>query len=215
MLRPSCLACNRGWGVALGCRMRATRTRRIRRGAASATRPCAATPKGRGRPLRLRMSKFMSWEVRRFRRKAMRRTRANRLYHRRRPFAKALPSPDAGQRRAHLPRSSPRSPARRRSRCPRRTCRRRPARCRSMLSTLTPPSTSRRIGRPVRCCAMSTSLRAARSLSSACGMNDWPPKPGFTDMMSTRSSLSITCISQSSGVAGLNTSPALQRRTRG
>ena len=41
-------------------------------------------------------------------------------------------------------------------------------------------------------------------------MNDCPPKPGLTDMMSTRSSLSITCISQSSGVAGLNTSPAVQ-----
>ena len=45
-------------------------------------------------------------------------------------------------------------------------------------------------------------------------MNDWPPKPGFTDMISTRSSLSIVWSSQSSGVAGLNTSPALQPHSR-
>ena len=83
-----------------------------------------------------------------------------------------------------------------------------------MLSTLTPPSTSRLIGRPVRCTAPSMILRAARIFSSACGMNDWPPKPGFTDMMSTMSSLSITCISQSSGVAGLNTRPAVQPDSR-
>ena len=36
--------------------------------------------------------------------------------------------------------------------------------------------------------------RAWRSLSSAVGMNFWPPKPGFTDMISTRSSLSIDVV---------------------
>ncbi len=45
-------------------------------------------------------------------------------------------------------------------------------------------------------------------------MNDCPPKPGLTDMISTRSSLSSVWSSQSSGVAGLNTRPALQPQSR-
>ena len=51
---------------------------------------------------------------------------------------------------------------------------------------------------------------AARTLSSVYGMNFWPPKPGLTDMISTRSRLCSVCSSQDSGVAGLNTKPALQ-----
>ena len=41
-------------------------------------------------------------------------------------------------------------------------------------------------------------------------MNCWPPKPGLTDISSTRSSLSSVWSRCVSGVAGLNTSPALQ-----
>ena len=54
-----------------------------------------------------------------------------------------------------------------------------------MLSTFTPPSISNRMSLPVA----SMSLRTARTLSSTPGMNFCPPKPGFTDMSSTRSSL--------------------------
>ena len=35
-------------------------------------------------------------------------------------------------------------------------------------------------------------LRALRALSSVPGMNDWPPKPGLTDMSRMMSTLSIT-----------------------
>ncbi|MBS1162792.1 MAG: hypothetical protein H6R03_688 [Burkholderiaceae bacterium] len=45
-------------------------------------------------------------------------------------------------------------------------------------------------------------------------MNDWPPKPGLTLISSTMSSLSSTWSIHSSGVAGLNTSPALQPESR-
>ena len=41
-------------------------------------------------------------------------------------------------------------------------------------------------------------------------MNCCPPNPGLTDMISMRSSLSMTCSRWCSGVAGLKTSPALQ-----
>ena len=54
------------------------------------------------------------------------------------------------------------------------------------------------------------SLRACSILRSAQSMKLWPPKPGFTLMISTRSTLSITHSSTSSGVAGLNTRPAWQ-----
>ena len=40
-------------------------------------------------------------------------------------------------------------------------------------------------------------------------MNCWPPKPGFTDMRSTRSSLSSVWSSQASGVAGIEHQPGL------
>jgi hypothetical protein len=48
------------------------------------------------------------------------------------------------------------------------------ARDRAMLSTLTPPSTSSRIGRPLS----SMNWRASAILRSAEGMNFWPPNPG-------------------------------------
>ncbi|MCY1465302.1 hypothetical protein D9M71_834280 [compost metagenome] len=40
-------------------------------------------------------------------------------------------------------------------------------------------------------------------------MNFCPPKPGLTLISRIMSTLSITCFRQSSGVAGLNTRPAL------
>ena len=98
-----------------------------------------------------------------------------------------LGSRDLCELRAHRARSSPRNPAcskiaepgdervgagvARSPRCCRPSRRRRPrARCRA------------------RCGRCARAPRAA--LSSASGMNFCPPKPGFTDMMSTRSSLS-------------------------
>ena len=45
-------------------------------------------------------------------------------------------------------------------------------------------------------------------------MNFCPPKPGFTLISSTTSSLSMTWSIQSSGVAGLNTRPAWQPASR-
>ena len=62
--------------------------------------------------------------------------------------------------------------------------------------------------------AASTRVRASASFASVCGMNDCPPKPGFTLIRSTRSSLSIVQSSHSSGVDGLNTSPGLQPLSR-
>jgi hypothetical protein len=76
----------------------------------------------------------------------------------------------------------------------------------AMFSTFTPPSTSSQMSRPLA----SMRERAAASFFSACGMNFWPPYPGLTDMTRTRSSWSMTCSRQASGVAGLNTRPALQ-----
>jgi len=57
-----------------------------------------------------------------------------------------------------------------------------------MLSTFTPPSTSRRISRPQR----SISSRTRAIFGSTEGMNDCPPKPGLTDISSTMSILSST-----------------------
>jgi hypothetical protein len=56
----------------------------------------------------------------------------------------------------------------------------------SMLSAFTPPSISSRTGRSMA----SIRLRACCSLWSAVGMNFWPPNPGLTDMINTRSSFS-------------------------
>ena len=75
-----------------------------------------------------------------------------------------------------------------------------------MLSTFTPPSISRWILRPLA----SMRSRTARSLSSAEGMKACPPKPGLTDISSTRSTSSSTQSSTSSEVAGLSTTPAVQ-----
>ena len=41
-------------------------------------------------------------------------------------------------------------------------------------------------------------------------MNFWPPKPGFTDMMSTRSTKSSTYSIVDRGVPGFSTTPAMQ-----
>jgi hypothetical protein len=51
-------------------------------------------------------------------------------------------------------------------------------------------------------------------LSKVAGMKAWPPKPGFTDMSKMMSSLSITYLQMPSGVAGLNTRPALHPELR-
>ena len=58
----------------------------------------------------------------------------------------------------------------------------------AMLSDFTPPSTSSQMSRPLA----SMRFLTWRSLSRAEAMNDWPPNPGFTDITSTRSTLSIT-----------------------
>ena len=97
------------------------------------------------------------------------------------------------------------SPACRRSRCRPRRCRRPAAATRAMLSALMPPSTSSRMSLPLA----SMRLRACSILRSAESMKLWPPKPGFTLMIRTRSMSSITQSSTSSGAAGLNTRPGL------
>mmetsp|Transcript_12012 Transcript_12012/g.28074 ORF Transcript_12012/g.28074 Transcript_12012/m.28074 type:complete len:222 (+) Transcript_12012:108-773(+) len=74
-----------------------------------------------------------------------------------------------------------------------------------MLSTLTPPSISKRQSRLLS----SINFRASRALSSTAGMKACPPKPGLTDMRRMMSSLSMTYLATSREVAGLNTSPAL------
>ena len=56
--------------------------------------------------------------------------------------------------------------------------------------------------------------RAWRSFVRDDGMNFWPPNPGLTDISRTMSTLSITWLNQSSGVAGLKTRPALQPCSR-
>ena len=76
---------------------------------------------------------------------------------------------------------------RRRSPSRRRKCRRRPRAISAMLSAFTPPSTSSQMSRPssVDAPAHLGDLRQHRAR-----MNCWPPKPGLTDISSTRSSLS-------------------------
>ena len=58
------------------------------------------------------------------------------------------------------------------------------------------------IGRPP------ASAVTRRILSSAAGMNFWPPQPGLTDITSTRSTRSITCSIVSTGVPGFIVTPA-------
>ena len=75
---------------------------------------------------------------------------------------------------------------------------------RRMLSTLIPPSTSRRMSLPLA----RMRWRTASTLRSAESIKPWPPKPGLTLMIKIKSMSSITQSSTSSGCAGLNTSPA-------
>jgi hypothetical protein len=55
----------------------------------------------------------------------------------------------------------------------------------AIFSTLMPPSTSTRIGRPLA----ATRRRTSAIFGSVLSMNCCPPKPGLTDISSTRSSL--------------------------
>jgi hypothetical protein len=55
-----------------------------------------------------------------------------------------------------------------------------------MLSVFTPPSTSSQIGLPQAVIRRRTSV----IFGSTDLMNCWPPKPGLTDIRSTRSSFS-------------------------
>ena len=75
-----------------------------------------------------------------------------------------------------------------------------------MLSVFTPPSTSSQMS------FLRATMRRRTSVifGSTEGMNCWPPKPGFTDIRRTRSSLSRVWSSQLTGVAGFKTRPALQ-----
>src|SRR5439155_127105 len=80
----------------------------------------------------------------------------------------------------------------------------------AMLSALMPPSTSSQMSLRVA----SMRRRASAILGSTEAMNCWPPNPGFTDMISTRSSPSRVWSRQLSGVAGLRTRPGLQPCSR-
>src|SRR5258705_4373285 len=73
----------------------------------------------------------------------------------------------------------------------------------ALLSSM-PPSIS--IGADER--ARVSTSRTRRTFSMLCGMNGWPPKPGFTDMTSTWSRSCAISSSTPAGVAGFNTAPA-------
>src|SRR4029077_14003827 len=80
-----------------------------------------------------------------------------------------------------------------------------PAACAAaMVWDVIPPSTSRKARDP---CAASSS-RARRILSFEAGRYVCPPNPGFTVMMSTRSTSATTSSASCSGVAGLSATPA-------
>jgi hypothetical protein len=51
--------------------------------------------------------------------------------------------------------------------------------------------------------------RTSFTLDSLRGMKVWPPKPGSTDMTSTKSTSPAICSSTVTGVDGLRTTPAL------
>ena len=70
----------------------------------------------------------------------------------------------------------------------------------------TPPSTSMSIGRPA------VIARRSLILPSAEGMKAWPPKPGLTDITSTRSIMSMTYSIAEIGVPGLSETPAFLPR---
>src|SRR5438094_758266 len=80
----------------------------------------------------------------------------------------------------------------------------------AMLSAFTPPSTSGQMSLPVALIRR----RVSAIFGTTDAMNCCPPKPGFTDISSTRSSFSSVWSSQTSGVAGLNARPALQPCSR-
>ena len=75
---------------------------------------------------------------------------------------------------------------------------------RSIVSRLIPPSTSSAARLPTA----SSSRRARAILSTLRSMNDCPPKPGLTDMTSSRSRSAATSSTATSGVEGLMTTPA-------
>src|SRR5436305_2463718 len=75
---------------------------------------------------------------------------------------------------------------------------------RAMLSRSMPPSISILTGSPL----ISIIRLRRRALSSARGRNAWPPKPGLTDITSTKSSRGRTSTNSSTGVAGLIATPA-------
>lgn len=54
---------------------------------------------------------------------------------------------------------------------------------------------------------------SARILATWLSMKLWPPNPGLTLMMSTRSTTSSTCSMADRLVAGLSTTPLLQPRS--
>ena len=76
----------------------------------------------------------------------------------------------------------------------------------AMLLILIPPSICNRIDFPDR----SIISRASLSFERLVSMNCCPPKPGFTDMINTRSTSSRTSSSTVSGVDGLKTMPAFE-----
>src|SRR5688500_145926 len=74
----------------------------------------------------------------------------------------------------------------------------------AIVRRLIPPSTSSTAIDP----AASNIVRARATFSTAYEMNSWPPKPGFTVMISRRSSSGMTSATDSTGVAGLSATPA-------
>ena len=74
----------------------------------------------------------------------------------------------------------------------------------STFSRLTPPSTSI----SALFAVFSRSAFRSRTLSTVYGISFCPPKPGFTVMISTMSTLGSTYSMAESGVAGFNATPA-------
>src|SRR5262252_2195066 len=72
----------------------------------------------------------------------------------------------------------------------------------------TPPSTETSTGREPR------SVLTSRIFRCADGMKDWPPKPGFTDITSTRSISSSTYSRADAGVDGFSATPAFAPSSR-
>ena len=79
-----------------------------------------------------------------------------------------------------------------------------------MVSALMPPSISTRIVSSPE----STSRRAVRTFDSTSSMNDWPPKPGSTDITSRVSKSRRISRYGSSAVPGLTDNPAFAPAAR-